>query len=161
MNYPLDYSKKWMSCLENNPEECTEYFNFFMAWIQFNSCYTPHYKDIKNELDKILEFAKDNKMIYLDFEFKDVLEEFKKTGLLYNQPGDREAVDDMQKGSYKKIYFNQEKNSCEDFFKVIYQIRCNLFHGDKDVSDKGNKKLVYWAYKYLNIFWKKFLEKNS
>lgn len=58
-------------------------------------------------------------------------------------------------------YFNNEHKTCEDFFKVVYQIRCNLFHGNKEVENERNLDLVRWAYKYLNIYWKKFLDNNS
>ncbi|MBU0707324.1 hypothetical protein KKG41_03055 [Patescibacteria group bacterium] len=137
---------------------------FAMVWMSFNSYYAFHYHKINRELDQIVEFAKDNESLYSDLiknNCTDILMEFKKTGWLFGEPGERDCVADMRINSSRKIYFNENHQSCEDFFKVVYQIRCNFFHGSKEVSDEGNKKIIQWAYKYLNIFWKKFLNQNS
>lgn len=160
----LHNSKIWIEYLESHFDECNDYFKFAMVWMSFNSYYASRYSRIKRELNQIIEFAKDNKSFYFslkDNEFSDILMEFKDTGWLFNEPGDRNCVANMRIGSNKKVYFKEGNQSCEDFFKVVYQIRCNLFHGSKEVSDDGNKKLIKWAYKYLNIFWKGFLDRDN
>jgi len=163
MNY-LYNSKTWIEYLENHFDECNDYFKFAMVWMSFNSYYASRYNRTKGELNQIIKFAKDNKSLYSslnDNGFSNILMEFKNTGWLFNEPGDRNCVADMRIGSNKKMYFKEHNQSCKDFFKVVYQIRCNLFHGSKEVSDDGNKKLIKWAYKYLNIFWKEFLNRSN
>lgn len=158
-------SKIWMDYLDNHFDECADFFKFAMVWMSFNSYCSLRYKHIKGELNQITEFIKDNKEIYWELEndgFKNVLlDDFKNTGWLFSQSGKRDCVADARENSDKKYFFNEANHSCEDFFKIVYQIRCNFFHGNKDVSDDGNKKIIQWAYKYLNIFWKNFLSKNS
>lgn len=160
----LHNSKTWIEYLENNFNQCHDYFKFAMVWMSFNSYYASRYNHIKGELNQIIEFAIDNEDLYGELagnEFENILREFKDTGWLEGEPGDRDCVADMRIGSTKKVYFKEHKQSCEDFFKVVYQARCNFFHGSKKVSDLGNKKLIEWVYKYLNIFWKEFLNRYS
>ena len=163
MNH-LRNSKIWIKYLENHFDECKDYFKFAMVWMSFNSYYASRYNHIRGELNQIIEFAKDNKNLYLDLkgnELNDVLAEFKNTGWLFDVSGDRSHVKNMCRNSNQEIYFQESNQSCEDFFRVMYQIRCNFFHGSKEISDNGNKKLIKWAHKYLNIFWKKVLDRSS
>lgn len=160
----LDNSRKWMEYLENHFDECVDYFKFAMVWMSFNSYYAFHFRNVEGEKNAVLAFAEENKGIYNDLlntgEFSEVLNDFKKTGWLFGEPGERDCVADAR-GFNKKTYFKEGEELCVDFFKVLYQIRCNFFHGHKEISDPGNKELIQWAYRYLNIFWKEFLKKNS
>ena len=60
----------------------------------------------------------------------------------------------------RTVEFNPDKSSCEDFLIVLYQIRCNFFHGGKLPFYNEDEKLVQWAFKCFNIFWKRFLKQN-
>ena len=54
----------------------------------------------------------------------------------------------------------ETENDIEDFEKfvnVIYQIRCNFFHGDKIPFDKDDESLVKWAYGTFLYFWERFI----
>ena len=59
--------------------------------------------------------------------------------------------------------YNDEKNkkydgTFESLIRTIYQIRCNLFHGRKDINDdEKDIKLVYLAYDILLPLFKKYL----
>lgn len=57
-------------------------------------------------------------------------------------------VYDMRPGSTKSVTINDETN-IEEIFNVIYQIRCNLFHGSKDVMNSRDSNLVYHAGQFL------------
>jgi len=133
-----------------------------MLWFSFNSYYSERYSHIRGEGNQLIEFSKDNKSLYgsllsnTQAVFKDVLNKFAKT-----QHPDRTSVRDMRLNSQRSVEFNSKNKSCEDFFKVLYQIRCNFFHGDKLPFFKEDKKLVQWAFKYFSIFWERFLEKNG
>ena len=45
----------------------------------------------------------------------------------------------------------------ESLIETIYQIRCNLFHGRKNIENKEERKLVNLAYRILLPLFKKYL----
>jgi hypothetical protein len=52
--------------------------------------------------------------------------------------------------------------SFKSLIEVLYSIRCNLFHGRKNVTDNENdKELVGLAYKILSPLFKKYLEEKN
>ncbi len=160
----LRNSRVWMEYLNNHFDECRDYFKFAMVWMSFNTFYSSEYADIKRERDQVLAFARDNSALYDELWLSDMAEvvnDFKKVGWLQGEPGDRTCVLNMRKPEIEHAAnFNDDKNSCEDFFNVVYQIRCNFFHGEKELYDPGNKRLIIWAHKYSNIFWEAYLVRN-
>lgn len=65
--------------------------------------------------------------------------------------------DPSDETKYKKY-----QGDFKSFIDVIYQIRCNLFHGRKDISeDKRDIYLVGLALNLLLPFFKKILEKQN
>lgn len=57
-------------------------------------------------------------------------------------------ISDMRPNSKRTIYLKNEKN-LEQTFDFVYQIRCNLFHGAKDIKDAKDAKLVRYGAKFL------------
>lgn len=53
------------------------------------------------------------------------------------------------KNEKKKYLRNEEDLDLENLADIIYTIRCNLFHGDKRLSELSEKKIVGWAYELL------------
>jgi hypothetical protein len=168
-SYDLHNSKNWIEYLDEHFDECKDYFKFALTWMSFNSFYEIKYKGIGGgrgkgaERAKIEKFCDENKEVYdnlisCDGEFAKIVTEFKNTKNLYG-PENRICVANETRD--QEWLFGEDKKSCLDFMNVIYQIRNNFFHGSKDVSNPRNNDLIKWAYKYLNIFWRKFLEKNS
>jgi len=162
MNQLLNY-KKWMEAIENFKKSDYEaWFKFVMLWFSFNSYYSERYSDINGEKNQITEFAKDNKNLYKSLladkqaDFKNVLEKFTET-----KSPSRDRVNDMRPNTNKYVEFKSEHKTCEDFFNVLYQVRCNFFHGDKWPDSDEDKKLVQWVFKYFGIFWERFLEENG
>ena len=152
--------EKWLYAIEKfNEVDYQGWFKFAMLWFSFNDYYVERYSHIRGEKNQIIEFAKDNENLYKfllrNGSFKDVLSDFAKTSF-----PERTKVEDMRLRSSNKAVFNNGHNSCEDFFKVLYQIRCNFFHGDKSPFSEQDKKLIEWAYKYLRIFWEEFLKQE-
>jgi len=155
--------RKWIKAIKNfEKSDYKTWFKFAMLWFSFNAYYSERYSYARGEGEQITKFAKDNKNLYgsllsnTQAVFKDVLNEFAKT----RSPG-REKVRNMRQNSQRSVEFNSKNKSCEDFFKVLYQIRCNFFHGDKVPFSKEDKKLVQWAFEYFSIFWERFLEENG
>ncbi|MDX9914130.1 MAG: hypothetical protein RBS77_06140 [Candidatus Moranbacteria bacterium] len=165
----LSNSKNWINHVEsfgdsNNFDNYKDYFKFAMLWMSFNSYYSSRYKHISGERNQIIEFARDNEEIYnslLENEISDIVEKFRDTkDLEGNYP--REKVLDMRYDSNGEETFNSNKKSLKDFLFVIYQIRCNFFHGNKGetIGNIHDRNLIIWAYKYLDIFWNKFIEQK-
>jgi hypothetical protein len=55
---------------------------------------------------------------------------------------------DMRPGSSRFIQITDE-NNLEQIFMSIYQIRCNLFHGSKDMMNTRDADLVYFGGEFL------------
>lgn len=165
----LEKSAEIIQFLDYDYSIYPDYNKFLLVWMSFNSFYYDYYpktyekngKEIKTrEIDKVIKFSEENSSLFDKLidkkEFKNVIAEFSVTGL------DRKRQSVVVEGSDKKeVYFGGKNNKCINFLKVLYQIRCNLIHGGKDLKSKENKKLVSWAYKYMDIFWREFLRENG
>lgn len=57
-------------------------------------------------------------------------------------------VHDMRPGSSKTVQI-QDVNNLEEVFNFVYQIRCNLFHGAKNVKNAKDTELVSRGAKFL------------
>ena len=57
-------------------------------------------------------------------------------------------IQDMRPNSNRAIYLNDE-NNLEQVFNFVYQIRCNLFHGAKNVKNTKDYELVHHGAKFL------------
>ena len=154
--------KVWIEAIKNfEKSDYRDWFKFAMLWFSFNSYYSEEYSNIGGgEKNQIKEFAKENKDLYESLltdektDFKNVLEKFKET----KSTEKRESIKDMRSNRNKCVKFDSENNACEDFFKALYQIRCNFFHGDKSSDSTQDKKLIQWAFEYFKIFWENFLK---
>ncbi|MDP3996778.1 MAG: hypothetical protein Q8P86_03750 [bacterium] len=59
-------------------------------------------------------------------------------------------IQDMRPNSNGMIYLNDE-NSLEQTFDFVYQIRCNLFHGAKDMKNDRDAELVSRGAQFLRF----------
>lgn len=158
----LQNSLTWMEHLEHHFEERADYFKFAMVWMSMNSYYSSTYSE-RHERERIQHLAKDSEDLYQNLrqnQMKDVIEDFRNVGWLHGVGGDRDCVSD-ERDSNKVANYSDGVDDAEHFFMVLYQIRCNFFHGDKSLHLEGNHRLLAWAYKYANIFWKAFLDQNQ
>jgi hypothetical protein len=156
--------KRWVEAIKSfEKSDYKDWFKFAMLWFSFNSYYSKKYFHIGGEKNQVIKFAKDNKALYKSLltgkqaDFKNVLEKFTET----KYPEKRECIKDMRPNRSRCVKFDSKHNSCEDFFKVLYQIRCNFFHGDKWPDSNQNKKLIHWAFEYFRIFWERFLDEQA
>lgn len=148
-------SREWLSWSERTEEISQEFLQFIILWVSFNAFYSDKYKG--GDKEKVKEFAKENEGLYEKLKsgpMQKVLIDFKGT-----EEDERDSVVDARfwKDESKASFFGEEKQSATDFFIVIYQIRCNLLHGDKMPTD-SNKRIVEWAYNYFKIFWEEFIK---
>lgn len=131
--------------------------NFIFLWLEINEYCNKKFENDISDREKMLKLQEENILKERYKNFKDnFLKEFtnlRRNGVL------REFVVNMRKpnnqSSYK--YFTSQKNDLCDFFGVIYQVRCNLFHGEKEPSAE-NVELVLWAYDCLNKLFKGIIQ---
>lgn len=57
-------------------------------------------------------------------------------------------IQDMRPNSNKAVSLNDEKD-LEQVFNFVYQIRCNLFHGAKDIKNPRDAELVRLSAKFM------------
>jgi hypothetical protein len=150
--------KQWMEILENESyRNKLIFYKFTIIWISFNA-YINRYSGRDEE--KVKAFAKDKSPFFDSLksnnnQFSEELKKFKDT-----KTDGRKTVKDMsKKNSY--IPFNGERNTSSDYFRVIYQIRCNYMHGEKNPANEDDEKLVQWAFNTLSFFWREFLRNEA
>lgn len=57
-------------------------------------------------------------------------------------------IQDMRPDSNRTVHLKDEKN-LEQIFDFVYQIRCNLFHGAKDIKNPRDAELVRLSAKFM------------
>lgn len=156
--------RKWIEYLEKGLySEDSHFLRFAVLWLSLASFLNERYQKEFGESKKLKEFkkefAKEYKRLVEDDEiFKNILDiEFPET-----KKTSREFVENLQTREIKdRDYFtNKDIYDFTKFLNVIYQIRCNFFHGDKIPLDSDDEKLVQWAYKAFLYFWKYLLKKE-
>lgn len=156
----LEPYKEWIAFLERRLSSSDiVFYKFAILWISFESYLNQEY-----DRDKLKEFKKDNTEFYMELlendYFKKGLLEFANTK---TEGGKREYVENIKVGRRgEKTYFRETDIECfGKFIAVIYQIRCNFFHGDKRPLEPDDRKLVEWAYNSFSFFWGRFVGKED
>lgn len=153
-----DNYKKWIEYLEKGQySEDSHFLRFAVLWLSLASFLNERYQEEFRESKKLEKFQKEfaeeyKRLVEEDEIFKKILNlEFPKTS-----ETSREFVENLQTGRIEdRDYFSNENiYDFTKFINVIYQIRCNFFHGDKIPFDPEDEKLVLWAYKAFLYFWK-------
>lgn len=115
---------------------------FMILWIAYNRNYNMYSRDTV-EYDRFKEYFKSIAVRHVRRNRERIIRDFKST-----KPEERLSVEDMRTGRVKKLG-SEEDLYLENLADVIYTIRCNLFHGDKRLSELSEKKIVGWAYELL------------
>lgn len=142
---------KYIDSLEN-AIDCT--FNdddrsivrFMILWTAYNRNYNMYSRDIV-EYNRFKEYFKSIAEEYVSTNREYIIRNFNST-----KPEGRLSIKNMKKGNEEeeeKYLRNEEDLGLENLADVIYTIRCNLFHGDKRLSELSEKKIVGWAYELL------------
>lgn len=150
----------WINYLQidskyENENDKKEIIQFVFLWMKYNEYYNDKYGNssskwtrgrLMGDKEKALEICTKNSVVSKYANLKD---NFIST---FNQI----AFDD---GTINRQYlisrdetqtpYNQNNCSLEAFLKVVYKIRCNFFHGDKEPI-RANIELIGWAYTCLN-----------
>ncbi len=155
--------ESWLDFIhEKHSKEDLIFYQFAILWISFNSYLNYNYPKISGDHNKVRKFTEehydsfDNIKQLTNTYFSWRLQQFKDT-----KTNGRTFVIDMRTKNRKnptKIPFDGYRNTCSDYFEIIYLIRCNYIHGEKQPLDKDDRELIKWAFNSLFIFWKEFLK---
>ena len=140
-----DIIKRWF---EKSEEQSNVFDKFISLWISFNAFYANNHLQNKEceqlciFIDKYERLVSETK-IFMNPVFKQ----------LYNYIN----TDKIPKGYIQNLRYKTEEkrknegssyarlDSFKDFIFVVYQIRCNLFHGGKNTENGQDIKLVSFA----------------
>ena len=136
-----------------NLNECDKSIvGFMILWTAYNSNYNAYSRDDK-EFRRFKEYFKSIAEIYVVDHRSEIVDGFKST-----KTGGRKHVKNLDRRRSRSTvtFYFKNKNGEEEsvnlnkLARTIYIIRCNLFHGDKDIVDsEGDKELIKWAYELL------------
>lgn len=134
----------WYAKLNNVKRKIWEdpWLDFMLCWMIFDA-YLTEISQCDRDREK-LNYFYNNKN-----DFKDsILNKWDSLSGYVIKLMDLSPIEDMRPSSNKMIYLNDE-NNLKQTFNFIYQIRCNLFHGSKDIKDTKDAELVKHAAKFL------------
>ncbi|MBR5512788.1 MAG: hypothetical protein IKV85_02225 [Ruminococcus sp.] len=129
---------------------------FMMHWIAFNWLYSEYRKMNRNNNGKkkhnyndekeCIEKYVNNKIMYLKKYNAYSTDAYDK--IINREGGIREGtngdINDYVIEAYRKLKNRRNSSNVKYLFLIIYQIRCNLFHGSKSLNE-SDVKLVEWA----------------
>ncbi|MCT4617474.1 MAG: HEPN domain-containing protein [Candidatus Gracilibacteria bacterium] len=146
--------KNWLkkSALEEKPFD-----KFIALWIGYNGFYSNFFEnggDREKAITKMGNHLELKRLFEDDDGINPKVEEFFK--LIEGRKDELGiGVKDLKKN---KIVDIKREKGLKNFLKLIYTIRCNLFHGDKDIYGGRDDKLVLLAYEALYEIFSKFIK---
>lgn len=148
------FTEKWLQRAERTERALDDGDRFISLWIAFNGWMKGEFGERGSDRALINEVKKNQtfkdtfiKVKNDSVEFHQNLDELSNYSVL-----DMRYMDDPSK--YKKY-----DGSFQSLFEVIYQVRCNLFHGRKDVDDdRKDFELVSLSYNILLPLFKEYLK---
>jgi len=137
-----------------NLNECDKSIvGFMILWTAYNSSYNMS-NFHGNDQSRFIQYFTSIAERYVVEHRSEIVDGFKST----NTEG-RECVKNLDHNESRRrrtpeatfIQDNErEPINLNKLASTIYIIRCNLFHGDKDIVDnEGDKELIKWAYELL------------
>lgn len=149
-----DWSNYFDDLLKDKNDESV-FIRFMILWMAFNSYYSRTYqlKWDKAGVDSVGKELKAQKIYNRNKE--KILDAFSKIPSNYCNP--RIYVKDMRINTPQDAFFDEKYSELSDFLSAVYQVRCNLFHGDKPPNSDIDEKLVSWAYINLLEFLTEYL----
>ncbi|NQT24655.1 hypothetical protein HQ585_04810 [candidate division KSB1 bacterium] len=155
MNWEI-FTHKWLKRAERGQVCVDDGDRFISLWIAFNGWMRYRFSEELGDryqiesVKKMRDFQEVfDKLNTGNTDFRDCLEDLKKLTVVDMRfKNNREDIDRYD-GTY------------ESLIEVIYQVRCNLFHGRKDIDeDKKDIELVSLAYRILLPLFKEYLSKE-
>jgi hypothetical protein len=138
---PQDVARAWLGVASQAEKaEPAPFFRFMTAWIAFNALYASTHPRGKSEREQVRAFAEMQDAVNRHYHLLKVDEEYLKSIAAIKEHG----VWDDRKRKHCQIGDDLE---LKDVLDCTYQIRCNLFHGDKFPDNDRDKRLVEAGFK--------------
>lgn len=150
-----------------------DYFTSFTTlWISFNAYYKAYYQENRASLNEFID-RKGIEKIKESNEHYNLLKE-----LARKEPSLRKLLkslaDELKNSPLQNMHNGKrlnlpgesliDANISRDYYKklieILYTIRNNMFHGDKEIISHRDKKLVTLAYKLLHEFMKAIIDRD-
>jgi len=147
---PEDVARAWISiALQAVDSEPAPFFRFMTAWIALNALYASRHLTVKSERRQVHAFAREPDAVMRHRSLLQANEEYRQSVACIKAPG----VFNYRK--QKRLQIGDDLNLV-DVLNCTYQVRCNLFHGDKFPDDESDKRLVEAAFKITSEIVKAF-----
>lgn len=149
INYDI-FTDKWLERAQRRSECVDDGDRFISLWVAFNSWMRGKFGEYERDstlIDKLKKYA-EIKTVFNDLRRKD---QYFSNNL---QELSKYSVADMRGRKPDKKY----DGTFGSLIEVIYQVRCNLFHGRKDIDeDRKDFELVTLSYRILLPLFKEYL----
>lgn len=137
---------------------------FIILWMSFNGYTKEKYKtktrNYKTDRDQLNDFIANHdtaKAIYSALVKKNSPELLSFFHYVQDKPEHKKGIYNYL---YDKLVSYDNKNSFEQFINAIYQIRCNLVHCSKDLTDEHDQQLITQAFGVFKLFLKQLEESH-
>lgn len=136
----------WYAKLNNVKLKIWEdpWLDFMLCWMIFDA-YLTEISQSDRDRDKLSYFYQNR----CDFKNR-ILSKWNLLSGYASKLKELSPIQDMRPGSNRQISLINE-DDLEQVFNFMYQIRCNLFHGAKDVKNTKDAELVKRGAKFLRI----------
>lgn len=149
-----EFELKWLDRAKRHDKIVDEGDKFISLWIAFNGWMKRTFGEDKRDI-KLIEAVKHFQRLKQIFDaVKDNNEKFAKN---LEELG-KHSIADMRffRNNKKVVRYN---GTFESLIEAIYRIRCNLFHGRKDLNeDRKDYELVCLAYKILLLLFEEYIK---
>lgn len=138
-------------------ESVDVFFQFMASWVSFNALYNWYSKNksISGDKKKLKCFASDNeKARNVHKELLDENDSYR------NSVGVLKARGIIDVTTNKPVLITDETNF-EQVVLCVYQVRNNLFHGDKLVGNDRDEQVVSASYTIISSILRKYLNATS
>lgn len=147
------FTDRWLKRAERGQEYIDDGDRFISLWIAFNGWMRSKFGEDLGDRCQIESVKKMQ-------DFKEVFNNLK-----IEEPAFRECLEKLEKLPVVDMRFKNNREdidrydgSFESLIEVIYQVRCNLFHGRKNIDeDKKDFELVGLSYRTLLPLFKAYL----
>lgn len=141
------------------------YSKFIYYWIAFNALYSA--TDGNNQSEQIEKFIDNNwddrygEMVKDGNENKNFFETKRIVSLNPVQRNKKKKINDTTEQMATLATNENPKEKVIALLKCVYQVRCNLFHGEKGASDYDDKVIVRNAAETMSSFLTIYFEVNT
>jgi hypothetical protein len=148
------FTERWLERAERGEVLIDDGDRFMSLWIAFNGWMKGKFGEDKSD-NKLLEGASNCS------ELLKALETLKRSTPAFSNDLVKlqtYTVEDMRRGKLKKADLIYD-GSLKSLLEIIYRVRCNLFHGRKDMSEfSKDLELVILSYRILLPLFKEYLQ---